>query len=43
MAKEITTAGPACSAAAMPVSENRPAPITAPIPRPIRLQGPRVR
>ena len=27
MAKEITTAGPACSAAAIPVRENRPAPI----------------
>ena len=29
------------SAAAIPVRENRPAPMTAPMPRPIKLQGPR--
>ncbi len=38
--KESTTAGPAFSAAAMPVSENNPAPMMAPMPRPIRLKGP---
>ncbi len=43
MANEITTAGPAFSAAAMPVSENSPAPMIAPMPSPTRLQGPRVR
>src|SRR5215212_307007 len=39
---ESTTAGPAWSAAAIPVSENRPAPMIAPMPRATRLTGPRV-
>src|SRR5579862_4354125 len=39
---ESTTAGPAFSAAAMPVSENRPAPMMAPIPSATRFTGPRV-
>src|ERR1051326_249118 len=41
--KESTTAGPAWSAAAMPVSENKPAPIIAPMPKATRLTGPSVR
>src|SRR5215471_8551582 len=40
--KESTTAGPALSAAAMPVSENKPAPMIAPMPRAIKLNGPSV-
>ncbi len=36
-------AGPAFSAAAIPVSENSPAPMIAPIPSATRLIGPRVR
>src|ERR1039457_7103536 len=43
MRNEITTAGPALLAAAIPVSENRPAPMIAPIPSAIRLIGPSVR
>src|SRR5262245_30402235 len=37
---DSTTAGPAFCAAARPVSENRPAPIMAPIPSAIRLLAP---
>src|SRR5579872_2090842 len=40
--KDSTTAGPALSAAAMPVRENSPAPMMAPMPRATRLTGPRV-
>ena len=40
--KESTTAGPALSAAAIPVNENSPAPMMAPMPRATRLNGPRV-
>ena len=40
---ESTTAGPALSAAAMPVSENRPAPMIAPMPSATRFTGPSVR
>src|ERR1022692_3728163 len=40
---ERTTPGPAFSAAAMPVSENRPAPIMAPMPSATRFTGPSVR
>ena len=36
-------AGPAFSAAAIPVSENSPAPMMAPIPSATRLSGPSVR
>ncbi len=43
MIKLKTTAGPALSAAAMPVSEKIPAPMITPIPRLIRPIGPRVR
>src|ERR1035438_9552154 len=41
--KESTTAGPALSAATMPVSENSPAPMMAPMPSATRLTGPSVR
>ena len=37
------TAGPACSAAACPVSTKIPAPMIAPMPRAVRFSGPRVR
>src|SRR5688572_5669716 len=40
--KEIITAGPAASPAAAAVRTKSPAPIMAPIPRAIRLAGPRV-
>src|ERR1017187_46888 len=40
---ERTTAGPAFSAAAIPVSENKPAPMIAPIPSATRFTGPSVR
>ena len=40
--KESTTAGPAFSAAAMPVSENSPAPMIAPMPSATRFTGPSV-
>src|SRR5258708_7798945 len=43
MRNERTTAGPAFSAAAMPESENKPAPMIEPMPRAIKPQGPRWR
>jgi hypothetical protein len=42
MINEIITAGPAWSAAAIPVRENNPAPMIAPIPRAIRPELERV-
>src|SRR5436309_16130477 len=40
---EIGTAGPACSAAAWPVSTKMPAPMMAPMPSVMRLSGPSAR
>src|SRR5260370_597673 len=40
---DSTMAGPALSAAATPVSENRPAPMIAPMPSTIRFHGPKTR
>src|ERR1700716_3186295 len=40
---EIGTAGPACSAAAWPVSTKMPAPMMAPMPNVIRFKGPSAR
>ena len=42
-AKLMTMAGPVCSPATMPVTENRPAPIITPTPRAIKPQGPNTR
>src|SRR5690349_14288359 len=43
MMKEISTAGPACSAAAVPVTTKMPVPITAPMPSAVMPHGPSVR
>ena len=41
--KEMATAGPACSAATVPVSTNIPAPIVQLTPKQVRLNSPKVR
>src|ERR1700677_4435443 len=43
MMNETSTAGPACSAAAVPAMTKMPAPMIEPIPSMIRLTGPSVR
>ena len=43
IANEMVMAGPVCSAATMPVMENRPAPMITPTPKAISPKGPSTR